>query len=121
VHKDIYTEGTDGQWIDIPNGTCNGQYYIVSVTDPDNVFLESNEDNNWVVVPIFLTGQTNCGGGVFNVVSGRVKDGFTEEVITGASITLRRSGFTYTVETSLDGSFVFANVTTVRIRIKKNK
>ncbi len=37
---------------------CNGNYYIVSITDPDNNFLESDEENNWVAVPITLTQQS---------------------------------------------------------------
>lgn len=36
---------------------CNGSYYIVSITDPDNRFLESDENNNWIAVPITLTQQ----------------------------------------------------------------
>jgi subtilisin-like proprotein convertase family protein len=39
------------------NNVCNGQYYIVSITDPNNNFLESDETNNWVAVPITLTQQ----------------------------------------------------------------
>ncbi len=40
------------------NNVCNGQYYIVSITDPNNDFLESDETNNWVAVPITLTQQS---------------------------------------------------------------
>ncbi|MEO8416986.1 MAG: proprotein convertase P-domain-containing protein [Ginsengibacter sp.] len=36
---------------------CNGTYYLVSITDPDNVFTESDENNNWIAVPITLTQQ----------------------------------------------------------------
>jgi subtilisin-like proprotein convertase family protein len=36
---------------------CNGNYYIVSITDPDNNFIESDETNNWIAVPITLTQQ----------------------------------------------------------------
>ena len=53
---DVYSSGLDGQYIDIPN-ICNGNYYIVSVTDPDNMFLESNENNNVAVYPITLADQ----------------------------------------------------------------
>lgn len=38
---------------------CNGTYYLVSITDPDNRFLESNENNNWVAVPITLSMQSS--------------------------------------------------------------
>ncbi|MEZ5047709.1 MAG: GEVED domain-containing protein [Chitinophagaceae bacterium] len=40
------------------NNVCNGNYYIVSITDPLNNFLESDETNNWVAVPITLTQQS---------------------------------------------------------------
>lgn len=36
---------------------CNGDYYIVSITDAGNAFLETDETNNWVAVPITLTQQ----------------------------------------------------------------
>ena len=39
------------------DGVCNGDYYIVSITDPNNVFLESDETNNVAAVPIRLTKQ----------------------------------------------------------------
>jgi subtilisin-like proprotein convertase family protein len=54
---DIYSEGLSGMSIDL-TGVCNGDYYIVSVTDPDNNFLESDETNNWAATPITLTQQT---------------------------------------------------------------
>lgn len=49
---DIY-----GQSLNEPillDNVCNGNYYLVSITDPDNNFLESDENNNWVAVPITL-------------------------------------------------------------------
>ncbi|MEM7037940.1 MAG: T9SS type A sorting domain-containing protein, partial [Bacteroidota bacterium] len=60
-HTDIYSENLDGMWIDIPPGTCNGDYYIVIEVDPNNNFLESNEDNNWTAVPFTLTQQVPNG------------------------------------------------------------
>ncbi len=53
---DVYSAGLDGQRIYIP-GICNDNYYIVSITDPDNHFLEMNDQNNWVSVPVTLTQQ----------------------------------------------------------------
>jgi hypothetical protein len=53
---DIYSEGLSGMSIDL-TGVCNGDYYIVSITDPDNNFLESDETNNWAATPITLTQQ----------------------------------------------------------------
>ena len=55
-HLDIYSQGMTGMSIDFP-GVCNGDYYIVSITDPDNNFMETNDDNNWVAVPITLSQQ----------------------------------------------------------------
>lgn len=53
---DIYSQGLAGMSIDL-TGVCNGDYYIVSITDPDNNFIESNETNNWAATPITLTQQ----------------------------------------------------------------
>jgi len=53
---DIYGQGLSGQQIDFP-GICNGDYYIVSETDPLNNFLETNDNNNWAAVPVTLTQQ----------------------------------------------------------------
>lgn len=53
---DIYDQSLAGMDIDL-TGVCNGNYYIVSITDPDNNFIESNENNNWVATPITLTQQ----------------------------------------------------------------
>jgi hypothetical protein len=55
---DIYSSGLNDPGIIIPPGTCNGQYFIVSITDFNNNFLESDETNNWVAVPITLTQQS---------------------------------------------------------------
>lgn len=46
---------------------CNGNYYIVSITDPLNVFLEANENNNWAAVPVTLAQQSPAlGAASFN-------------------------------------------------------
>jgi len=55
---DIYSSGLNGMGIILPPNTCNGDYFIVSITDPQNNMLELNEDNNWVAVPITLTQQS---------------------------------------------------------------
>lgn len=57
-YLDIYNSSTIGQWIDLPT-MCNGDYYIVSITDPLNLIHESNDSNNIAVVPITLTQQLN--------------------------------------------------------------
>ncbi len=56
-YTDIYSEYLDGMWIDIPSGTCNGQYWIVYEVDPLDRVLESDEGNNYTAVPYTLTQQ----------------------------------------------------------------
>ncbi len=56
-YTDIYYQHLDGMWIDLPPGTCNGNYFIVVQLDPYNYFLEENENNNIIVVPYTLTQQ----------------------------------------------------------------
>jgi PKD repeat protein len=46
-------------------GVCNGDYYVVSVTDPDNNFFEQDETNNWCATPITLTQQIPAPVGSF--------------------------------------------------------
>ncbi len=53
---DIYSSGLAGMQMDFP-GACNGNYAIVSITDPNDNFLEQDENNNWVQVPVTLTQQ----------------------------------------------------------------
>lgn len=62
-YTDIYGEHLDGMWIDIPPGTCNGNYWIVIEADPNDNFLEENENNNWAAVPFTLTQQVPAGSG----------------------------------------------------------
>lgn len=54
---DIYGQALPDMNIDL-SGVCNGNYYIVSITDPENNFLESNDENNWVAVPISIIMQS---------------------------------------------------------------
>jgi hypothetical protein len=51
---DAYWTTLEGMYIDIPPGTCNGQYYVVIQVDPNNNFIEEQEFNNVVAVPINL-------------------------------------------------------------------
>jgi subtilisin-like proprotein convertase family protein/plastocyanin len=53
---DIYDESLPGMDIDLA-GVCNGNYYIVSITDPDNNFREISDNNNWAAAPVSLNGQ----------------------------------------------------------------
>ncbi len=52
---DVYSMGLN-EPIPLVN-VCDGNYYVVSITDPLNNFIESDETNNWVAVPVTLTKQ----------------------------------------------------------------
>lgn len=63
---DAYDQYLDGQEIDFGN-VCNGQYYIVSQTDPFNEMKEMNDSNNWSFVLIDLVNQGgNCCAAAFH-------------------------------------------------------
>lgn len=79
-YTDIYYQSLDGMWIDIPPGTCNGDYFIVAHIDPENYFLESDETNNVMAVPFTLTLQS---GSVPSITA----SGSTE-ICPGDSVTL---------------------------------
>ena len=84
---DIYGSGLDGMWIDIPPGTCNGDYKIVQHVDPSNWFLESNENNNVAVVPVTLTKQDPSTGGTATISTSG-----SQHLCHGESMTLSSSG-----------------------------
>ncbi len=82
-YTDIYSENLDGMWINIPPGTCNGDYWIVAEVDPKNNFIEEDETNNYTAVPITLTLQDPPGNPNFQITS----NGGTE-FCAGTSVTL---------------------------------
>ncbi|MCB0794321.1 MAG: hypothetical protein KDB88_06255 [Flavobacteriales bacterium] len=61
-YTDVYSESLDGMWVNIPPGTCNGDYWIVMEVDPNDNFVEEDETNNWTAIPFTLTQQTPGGG-----------------------------------------------------------
>jgi PKD repeat protein len=63
---DIYGIGLPDMYIDLED-VCNGNYYIVSITDPDNNFFETNDNNNWTAVPVTLTMQSTAISSGFNM------------------------------------------------------
>ncbi|GAB4130721.1 MAG: hypothetical protein Fur0041_00170 [Bacteroidia bacterium] len=68
---DVYGKHLDGMWINIPPGTCNGNYWIVFQVDPNNNFLEEHEDNNYTAVPVTLTQQMAPGNAVIEITANR--------------------------------------------------
>jgi hypothetical protein len=70
-YEDVYSESLGGMWINIPPGTCNGNYWIVYEVDPNDYFLEENENNNFTAVPFTLTQQAAPGNPVINILPDR--------------------------------------------------
>ena len=110
---DVYSIGLNDP-IPLAN-VCNGNYYIVSITDPYNYFLESDETNNWVAVPITLTQQstspvispagpvTICQGDSLVLTANTASNYLWSTGDTTQSITVSASG-TYTVSTDCGAS-----------------
>ncbi|MDW8333467.1 MAG: PKD domain-containing protein, partial [Bacteroidia bacterium] len=71
---DIYSYAYDGQQVNL-SGLCNGDYYLVSWTDPNDNFLESDEDNNAVAVP-FHFNQLPLGNCCRALFESNVRDGY---------------------------------------------
>lgn len=111
---DTYNQSLDGMWINIPPGTCNGTYYIVCQQDPDNYFLEENDNNNVMAVPFTLTKQggvvptvtangptTFCAGGSVTLTCSGASDYLWSNGATTQSITVSQGGtYTCTVNNS---------------------
>lgn len=104
-YEDIYYQHLDGMWINIPPGTCNGNYYIVCQQDPYNVFVEENDNNNVTAVPVTLTKQgglvptitssgptTLCNGGSVTLTASAASDYLWSNGATTQSITVSASG-----------------------------
>ncbi len=90
-YTDIYSESLNGMFIEIPPGTCNGDYWIVYEIDPNNNFEEMNENNNYTIMPFTLTMQNAPGSPVSLISSDR------NTVVCGSdSVTLTaNAGFSY--------------------------
>lgn len=121
---DIYSRGLNEPIL--LDGVCNGDYYIVSITDPNNIFLESDETNNVAVVPIRLT-QQNPAMTITPSRNGNICEGdsivLTANVApnylwstgdTSRSIVVRTGG-TYTVSNNCGGSVTTSQPFTVTI------
>lgn len=91
--EDVYSESLDGMWINIPPGTCNGNYWIVAEVDPKNNFVEENENNNWTAIPFTLTQQSPANsGGTCGITTDR-----DPVICAGESVTLtcQNAGYSY--------------------------
>lgn len=70
-YTDIYSESLNGMFIEIPPGTCNGDYWIVYELDPHDFFVEMNESNNFTIMPFTLTQQDAPGNPVARISADR--------------------------------------------------
>ena len=63
----MYGEWLDEQWINIYPILCNGDYWIVGIADPNNYYLEENDDNNYTAIPVTLYLQNESSTSTINV------------------------------------------------------
>jgi hypothetical protein len=111
-YTDIYSEYLDGMWIDIPVGTCNGEYWVVYEVDPFDVVLEENEDNNYTAVPVTLSQQPS-GTALARILA----DG-TSYICQGDSVRLRaNAGLAYQWNTGETSSSIWAGPGTYSVTV----
>lgn len=85
---DIYSQSLDESFVRIPYEACNGNYYVMVQVDPDNHFLEMNENNNWLAAPIPLVKQRPSGTGPYAYIFSPKGNA----LCPGESLTLEASG-----------------------------
>lgn len=85
---DIYSRSLDESFVKIPYEACNGTYHVVVQVDPDNHFLEMNENNNWLAAQVNLTQQRTTNTNPYAYIFS--KQGAT--VCQGNSMQLEASG-----------------------------
>ncbi|NOT49783.1 MAG: hypothetical protein HOP10_00725 [Chitinophagaceae bacterium] len=85
---DIYHQGLDESFVKIPYEACNGSYHVVVQVDPDNHFLEMNENNNWLAAQTALTKQRTTNTNPYAYIFS--KQGAT--VCEASSLQLEASG-----------------------------
>ena len=65
---DIYNQYLDESFIKIPYEACNGNYFVMTQIDPDNQFVEMNENNNWLAASIPLQKQRTTNTGPYSYI-----------------------------------------------------
>ncbi len=108
-YTDIYSEQLDGMWINVPPGTCNGDYWIVAEADRNNDFLESNEDNNYTAIPFTLTQQvaSNPVANISSTLGSSICNGdnVTLTATTGLSYLWSNGATTQSITVSSAGTY----------------
>lgn len=65
---DIYHQYLDESFVKIPYEACNGNYFAMIQVDPNNQFLEMNENNNWLAAGIPLQQQRTTNTGAYSYI-----------------------------------------------------
>lgn len=73
-YTDTYGQYLDGMFINIPLGTCNGDYAVVLVAE-NELLVESDPNNNHAWFPITLTEQTDVVNWEANITSNQNPNG----------------------------------------------
>ncbi|HLG35307.1 MAG TPA: T9SS type A sorting domain-containing protein, partial [Bacteroidia bacterium] len=112
-YEDVYSESLGGMWINIPPGTCNGNYWIVYEVDPHDYFLEENENNNFTAVPYTLTQQATPGNPVIDILPDR-----SANLCTGEQLKLTATaGTAYTWSTGATAQSVLVGPGTYTVTV----
>jgi hypothetical protein len=85
---DIYHHYLDESFVKIPYEACNGDYHVVIQIDPDDHFLEMNENNNWLAAKTPLSQQRTSNTGAYAYIfsnKGNIS-------CSGETLTLEASG-----------------------------
>lgn len=85
---DIYHHYLDESFVKIPYEACNGDYHVMIQVDPENHFLEMNENNNWLVAKTPLTQQRTTNTGPYAYIFSKTGN----IMCAGDSISLQASG-----------------------------
>ena len=81
---DVYGKHLDGMWINVPENTCNGNYYIVMEVDKNNYFQEERDDNNFTAVPVTLTMQHQAN----STQAPKISSSGSNNLCSGGSVSL---------------------------------
>jgi hypothetical protein len=85
---DIYHQYLDESFVKIPYEACNGNYFVMTQIDPDNHFLEMNENNNWLAAGIPLQQQRPANTGPYAYIFSKTGN----ILCAGQSMELEASG-----------------------------
>lgn len=114
-YEDIYSESLDGMWINIPPGTCNGDYWLVYEVDPHDYFLEEDETNNFTAIPFTLTQQSPSGNPVISIIPDR-----SDYICSGSNGLVKltaTAGLSYLWSTNETTQSIFAGAGTYSVSV----